>query len=104
MRERDAPDRARGAAARLAPHEAGTRPHHRVTPTKDVDTSQMPANVRVRLREVAKDDIHPALPGRVEQALALAVGRSGQRLVVGEDRAVEVRAQALVRGDDVTER
>src|SRR5215211_1795094 len=67
VREVNGPERLRGFASRLSPHESGSRTDHRVSPPHHVQPLNQPANVSVRALEIAQRHFSPPIPTSLQQ-------------------------------------
>src|SRR6266478_6394085 len=103
--EEDASIKASEAAAFFRENRADSGANHGVTHAHDVNAGDALANVGVNALEVAENGFLPVSPIFFEQKLAILRGSAfGEGPVERPHGAVDVGAQALVHGVDITQR
>src|SRR5262249_11200928 len=89
---------------RFAPHKAGARPDHRMSPTHHIQAFSQSANRWMRARKVSKNYVGPivAIGGQQPRPRLASIGVT-ERVVVSEDCRSSIQP-LLVCCYDVTER
>ena len=93
------------AAALFGENGANSWADHGVAHAHDVDARNALANVGMDALEVAENGFLPIVPIFIEQELTILRGSAfGESPIKRPDGAVDMRAEALMRGVDVAER